>query len=216
MSAKPDQITAFFASDPPPLAAGLTHPAWARAPQHLIDRDWRGDPAPSALATSARLIWTPDELLIGFSCLYEELDIDREFDVETERYALWERDVCEAFIRSPGEPGLEFYKEFEIAPTGQWCDLLVDRRREEYDWEWRSGMRTAGRIDPSSLTWTAVMAIPFAAFGEAPSAGWWGNLFRVSRIGGERRYLAFSPTRSERPNFHVPERFVPLAFAPPV
>jgi hypothetical protein len=39
----------------------------------------------------------------------------------------WRGDVCEAFIRSPLEPHERIYKEFEVAPSGQWCDLLVDR-----------------------------------------------------------------------------------------
>jgi hypothetical protein len=58
------------------------------------------------------------------------------------------------------------------------------------------------------------MAIPFAAFGRQPELGeiWSANLFRISRFYGERQFLAFSPTYTEQPSFHVPERFVNLHF----
>ncbi|MBO0722263.1 MAG: carbohydrate-binding family 9-like protein, partial [Blastocatellia bacterium] len=177
-----------------------------------IDRNWRGEAAPAQLRTIARLLWDADDIFIGFECEYTELDMDGEFDLNEERQALWERDVCEAFIRSPLEPHERIYKEFEVAPTGQWCDLIVDRSALTHDWKWRSGMRTASRIDEKS--WSAVMAIPFTAFGLLPNAGdvWKANLFRIGRLAGERQYLTFSPTFTEIPNFHAPEKFVDLLF----
>ena len=58
------------------------------------------------------------------------------------------------------------------------------------------------------------MEIPFSAFGAYPRSGssWHGNLFRVSRFAGERMYLVLSPTLTDTPNYHVPERFIPLKF----
>jgi hypothetical protein len=41
---------------------------------------------------------------------------------------------------------------------------------------------------------------------------WRANLFRISRLNGERQYLALSPTFTETPNYHVAERFVALKF----
>jgi Carbohydrate-binding family 9 len=205
------EITATFFSGPH-LDTDFEHEAWSRARLLTIDRDWRGEAAPDRLRTTARVLWSADEILIGFECEYTELDVDEEFDLNEERHALWDRDVCEAFIRSPLEPHERIYKEFEVAPTGQWCDLLVDRLSMTHDWQWRSGMRTATRIDEK--IWRAVMAIPFTAFGTRPIEGdvWSANLFRISRLSGERRYLAFSPTYTEQPSFHVPERFVNLHF----
>jgi hypothetical protein len=160
------------------------------------------------------MLWTDDELIVGFECRFTELDIDDHIDVSLERYALWDRDVCEIFVRSPKEPVPTTYKEFEVAPTGQWCDLKIDRVTRVHDWEWKSGMRAAGRINRERSLWWATMALPFTAFGEKPAAGdeWWGNLFRVSRFNGERIYLAYSTNDSEQPNFHVPERFVKIRF----
>ena len=208
------EITARYTPVSPQLEAGFDGEVWALAPELAIDQNWRGYSAPAELRTSARLLWTNDEIYLGFVCAFTELDIDDEFDADVERYALWDRDVCEAFIRSPLEPAVTTYKEFEVAPTAQWCDLQIDRARSVQDWEWKSGMRTAARIDREARVWHAMMAIPFSAFGIIPTAGdvWRANLFRISRLRGERQYLAFAPTGSEQPNFHVPERFVDLRF----
>ena len=58
------------------------------------------------------------------------------------------------------------------------------------------------------------MSLPFAAFGAGPVRGevWQGNLFRISRLQGERHYLTYSPTHTAVPNFHVAESFVDLHF----
>ncbi|QQS45958.1 MAG: carbohydrate-binding family 9-like protein [Acidobacteriota bacterium] len=187
---------------------------WTGAVPHSIDRLWNGLPAPAELATTARMIWNREALIFGFECRYTELDIDSDFDPTLERYGLWDLDVCEAFVRSPIEPHEKHYREFEVAPTGQWCDLIVDRASMTADWQWRSGMRTLAVIDESEKIWRAVMAIPFTAFDCVPAPGdiWHGNLFRISRLDGERQYLAYSPTLTEIPNYHVAEKFVPIRF----
>jgi hypothetical protein len=206
-------ITAFYHPSPV-LTTDFSHECWRRAEVLAIDRNWRGEPAPAGLRTTARLVWTDDRILFGYECGYTELDVDEEFDIAVERHALWDRDVCEAFVRSPVEPHEKFYREFEVAPTGQWCDLIVDRSRMWHDWEWKSGMRTAAEIDEVRKIWRVVMAVPFEAFGCKPAAGdaWRANLFRISRFKGERQYLALSPTFTEIPNYHVAERFVALKF----
>jgi len=183
---------------------------------HQINLDWKGRPAPGSLATTACLFWSEREIVVCYECDFTELDMDEQGDLAVERHALWDRDVCEAFIRSPLEPHTKSYREFEVAPSGQWCDLLVDRLAMWHNWEWQSGMRTFASIDKLRGVWRAAMAIPFTAFGCRPEAGdrWQANLFRISRLEGERQYLAFSPTMTETPNFHVAESFVDLIFSP--
>lgn len=200
---------------PPPLHAEVSPAAWTGAgPLHLAT-DWRGHPAPSSLRTSVRLGWSPAGLRVAFECAYTELDIDDRADTAIERDALWERDVCEAFIQSPAEPHAASYKEFEVAPTGQWCDLAIHEPRAQVDIRWQSGMATAAAIDRDRRVWRAVMDIPFDALGGAPRPGdrWRANLFRISRLDGARQYLTFAPTGTPAPDFHRPERFVPLVFA---
>lgn len=198
----------------PLLATDFNHECWRRAQRLPLAHNWRGEAAPGQLRTIAMALWSRQEIFFGFECAYTELDIDEEFNLNEERHALWERDVCEAFVRSPLEPHEQHYREFEVAPTGQWCDLIVDRARMWHDWEWQSGMRTASAINDAEKIWRVVMAVPFMAFGCAPQAGdvWHANLFRISRLNGARQYLALSPTFTEIPNFHIAERFVELRF----
>lgn len=196
------------------LSLEFDQPGWRAAPLHEISTLWSGQPAPAELKTTARVVWNGEVICFGYECSYTELDIDEEYDAGEERYALWERDVCEAFVRSPVEPDERVYKEFEVAPTGQWIDLHIDRRVMLADWQWGSGMRTAAEIDMKVRIWRACMEIPFTAFGCKPKAGdaWMANLFRCTRFEGERQYLAYSPTFTEKPNFHIPERFLKLRF----
>lgn len=208
-------VTAYLQPASLPLGSSLADGAWRAAPALALDHTWRGDPAPPALGTTARVLWTPSHLWFGFECRFTELDVDAAFDVSVERHALWNRDVCEAFVRSPSEPRADSYKEFEVAPTGQWCDLAIHRPRTDVDIGWQSGMETAAVVDAEAKVWRAVMRIPFAAFGTTPQPGdvWRVNLFRISRVGGARHYLAYAPTGTATPDFHVPDRFVPLVFA---
>lgn len=212
-----EDIIAVYTAEAPPIAADFSTAVWQSAVVHKLPADWRGGPAPAELDTETRILWTNSDLYIGFNCAYTELDADADDDVDVsvERYALWERDVCEAFIRSPAEPAATSYLEFEVAPTAQWCDLRIDRVRSRNDWQWQSGMKTAAAIDRPAGRWRALMAIPFACFGTRPEAGedWMGNLFRISRVEGRRCYLAWSPTYTDLPNFHVPERFVRWRFS---
>ncbi|MGH9767074.1 MAG: carbohydrate-binding family 9-like protein [Blastocatellia bacterium] len=208
------EITAVYYHSPL-LTTDFSAECWLRAPVLTINRNWRGEIAPAELRTTARLLWSGEEILFGYECGYTELDVDEEFDVNEERYALWDRDVCEAFVRSPIEPHEKYYREFEVAPTGQWCDLIVDRSKMLADWQWRSGMRTASAISETEKIWRVAMAVPFEAFGCKPQPGavWHANLFRVSRYAGARQYLALSPTFTPEPNYHAPERFVELRFS---
>lgn len=207
-------ITAVFQPAPVSLDINFAATHWQAAVAHPITFEWNGEHAPAELPTTARVLWTPTEIIFGYECGYTELDVDENFDVNEERHALWDRDVCEAFIRSPLEPDYRIYKEFEVAPTAQWVDLQINRIQVVHDWQWKSGMKTVAHIDTQNYIWRAAMAIPFSAFGLTPQAGdkWEANLFRVSRLNGERKFLAYAPTFTATPSFHVPEKFVPLEF----
>lgn len=189
-----------------------------RTPRLWLNCDWRGDPTPLELQTSVSILWDDNNACFGFECSYTEMDMDDPshvgFNVEMERYGLWERDVCEVFIRSPRESGIKAYLEFEAAPNGQWCDLKIDRSARLRDWEWRSGMQVVHQIEPALMIYRILLIIPFKAFDVFPRSGdyWYANLFRIGRLSGIRQYLTYSPTLTEQPNFHVPERFVKLLF----
>ena len=134
-------------------------------------------------------------------------------NLKTKTRGLWDRDVCEIFI-APDKNEPRKYFEFEIAPNGEWIDLEIFQKTDERItvWDYESGMRSAARIEKEKV----VMAIKveWKAFGKIPKAGdvWLGNLFRAVGAGETRGYLAWSPTRTEKPNFHVPERFGEFEF----
>jgi hypothetical protein len=58
------------------------------------------------------------------------------------------------------------------------------------------------------------LKVPWSAFGRKPRPGdvWLGNLFRCVGKDPNRGYLAWSPTLTKVPNFHVPERFGEFVF----
>jgi alpha-galactosidase len=56
--------------------------------------------------------------------------------------------------------------------------------------------------------------VGWEAFGKKPKTGdvWLGNLFRCVGTGISRGYLAWQPTLTDQPNFHVPQVFGSLNF----
>lgn len=195
--------------------AEFEHAAWNEArPVHLT-RYWSGRAAPAARHAEARVLWDDDGLCVRFMCQQAEPPVvNRSPTLERKTLGLWERDVCEFFV-APDAAAPENYFEFEAAPTGEWLDVAVNWRADGRDsnWEFQSGMRTAAR--PAGEIIAIAMRVPFAAFGRAPAragARWRANLFRCVGTGRERGYLAWQPTHTAEPNFHVPQKFGWLIF----
>jgi hypothetical protein len=187
----------------------LDHEAWKSASPVHLTRYWSGEEAPVARHTEARIVWSRFALSVRFTCRQDEpLVVNPTPQTEAKTLGLWERDVCEIFI-APDRSAPERYFEFEAAPTGEWLDLAIHQRADAREtlWEFHSGMTAAARIDASQIT--IAMRIPWAAMGRLPDEGerWRANLFRCVGTGDERGYLAWRPTRTPRPNFHVPQAF---------
>lgn len=195
-------------------AADFSHEVWSRARPVMIRRYWSGAEAPPEKHAAARLAWTKEALLARFDCRQTETPVvNPEPRLGRKTVGLWERDVCEIFVApDPARP--ERYFEFEAAPTGEWLDLAVLWRPDgrETDWEYQSGMETAARLSGDELT--VVMRLPWSAFGRVPDAGerWRCNLFRCAGPHPTLRYLAWLPTHTPEPQFHVPEKFGALVF----
>ncbi len=190
------------------------HEAWRRARPAHIARYWSGEAAPAEKHAEARALWTDAALFVRFVCQQKgALVVAPAPNLREKTIGLWDRDVCEIFI-APDARAPEKYFEFEAAPTGEWIDLAIHWRPEgrETDWRFRSRMTTAARIEESALT--IALRIPFKPLGRKPSVGerWRANLFRCVGTDAVYRYLAWQPTHTEQPNFHVPERFGWLDF----
>ncbi len=185
-----------------------------RARSVRVRSDWSGAAAARGSAFDAQLVWTNSALLVRFDCEQARAPIitaDPVLDMKT--IGIWERDVCEIFI-APDRNEPRKYFEFEVAPTGEWLDLAIDMTSGERvtDWKYNSGMEAAARIGDGKVT--MAMKIPWEAFGRRPKAGdvWLGNIFRCVGEGETRGYLAWQPTMTEKPNFHVPEAFGEFVF----
>lgn len=190
-------------------ATELDHPAWERARPVCIKRYWSGEDAPAGRHTEARLLWSDAALCVRFVCRQSEpLVVHPHPQTERKTLGLWDRDVCELFI-APDADEPECYFEFEAAPTGEWLDLMVCQRLDvrETDWEFHSGMTAAASVTASHVT--IAMRVAWDALGRVPQAGerWRINLFRCVGAGAKRGYLAWQPTLTEEPGFHVPAAF---------
>lgn len=193
--------------------ADLLADSWSRSREIVVDRYWSGDAAPIGRQFSCRFLWSASRLYVRFDANQDgPLVISKNPTLTEKTHRLWERDVCEMFLASDkAEP--RRYAEFEIAPTGEWLDLMVDWREDEpRDWHYASGMERATQIESGTVT--MAIKIPWSAFDRRPNVGdvWLGNLFRQVGSGATRGFLAWSPTKTDEPQFHVPEKFGEFIF----
>lgn len=177
--------------------------------QIAIESYWSGDIAPEQRHATAHAFWSSHAIFIVFVAnQFEPLIVKDQRDLVQKTPGLWNYDVCEAFI-SPGITDPHRYFEFEVAPTGEWVDLAIEMTHagRKSDLAYDSGITVAAEILPEEVR--SAIKIPWEAFGTIPANGdvWLGNLFRCIGTGETRGYLAWRPTRTAVPNFHVPEAF---------
>jgi hypothetical protein len=195
-------------------AADLDHHEWKKARAVFITQYWSGENAPPQRHAEARLLWSKKALCVRFVCPQAEPPVVSEKpQTDKKTMNLWDRDVCEIFI-APDAKAAEHYYEFEAAPTGEWIDLAIHWKPDgrETEWDFHSGMTAAGRVSKDSVM--MAMRVPWQALGHTPAPGerWRANLFRCVGSGEGRGYLAWQPTRTEQPAFHVPQAFGWLTF----
>ncbi len=188
---------------------------WRKAAEILIEKYWCGERASVGRHFTAKLLWSAAALYVRFEANQTEpLIVSEKPNLLTKTHGLWDRDVCEIFV-APDRNEPQNYFEFEIAPTSEWIDLqirkLPDGKREA-DFDYNSAMKSAAKIEKDKIF--MAIKVPWKAFGKAPKTNdvWKGNLFRCVGAGDTRGYLTWQPTRTEKPNFHVPELFGELKF----
>ena len=186
---------------------------WKKARPVAFQHDWRGDPLVGH-RTIIRARWTTEKLWLLIQCAFDTLTIspDPRTAKETEQLPSIS-DVVQVFI-APDPDDILRYKAFQVIPVGQWMDLHIDRETDKYDAAWNSGVRSRASIDNSSHMWWAELAIPLKAFGVSPPANgtrWRLNVVRIEH-GPPPRSIAWQPTYTPQPNFHVPQVFGWLHF----
>ena len=189
---------------------------WQQCQPITIENYWSGEPAPPARHAEARICWSSEALHVRFVCAqHEPLVVSENPQTDKKTLGLWDRDVCEIFL-APDPASPSRYFEFEAAPTGEWVDLgiTVTPTGRETDWDFASGFTTAAKLEHNQLM--IRMRIPWSEAIPKPKAGdrWRVNVFRCVGPEAPERYLAWRPTKTVEPNFHVPEAFGILIFNP--
>jgi alpha-galactosidase len=194
-------------------ADGFAQPsAWGRAAPLRFDADWQGKNGDPERETEVRLLWTPATLYLRFRAKYRMITVFPDAEPNGRRDQLWDRDVAEAFLQ-PDRSNLRRYKEFEVSPNGFWIELDI-APGDKHDL--KSGLKRRVILEEAKKTWTAELAIPMECLVEKfePAATWRVNFYRVEGAKEPRFYSAWRPTGTAVPNFHVPEAFGELIFAP--
>jgi hypothetical protein len=211
LSAPHVTATPVFNTDP---ASGT----WASAGTTWISRDCSKSVDFPSLKTEVRVFWTDTDVYLLFICPYSELNLFLPAQNKQARSHLWDRDVIEIFLGDDWQ-NIQHYREFEIAPTGDWIDLAIDLERGVHDENWRSGWLTSARIDPAAHVWYAAARIPLKAISSDrvhPGTRWRMNLYRTDGLGSDpqRHFLCWQPTCVvDRDPNHVPENFGTLVFS---
>lgn len=192
-------------------------PAWRAAPVVAWQTDYAG--ANTGITTRARFLWSRGALYALFELEGAGLRGNPERPIEVEHDRLYQEDCVELFL-VPDPARLRHYYEIELGPYGHWFDLEVDldgklkrapgakRATRRRNLAWSSGLQVATTRDAAARTATIEVAITAPAIRKLliPGARLPMGLYRIE---GQtpRRYLAWSPPRTPRPKFHVPEAF---------
>jgi alpha-galactosidase len=204
------EIRAFFVDHE--IVLDAAHPAaeWEHARPVTFTSDWQGKNSDTDRETQVRVLWSERTLSLRFECRYRGLFLFRDADPNGRRDHLWERDVAEAFLQ-PDPAREHYYREFEVSPNGMWIDLdIFPGGLSDLD----SGMQRSVFLDEKAQVWIAELAIPIQALTQQfdPNATWRVNFYRVEGTTEPRAYLAWQPTNTPAPNFHVPRAFGRMRF----
>jgi hypothetical protein len=208
------------AGDGPPIAHAVHGEAqaidgraddavWARAPKVTFDTDWSGKH--TTTTTTVRFAWSKGALAALFEVDGTDLLTDTTRPTDVDRARLYDEDCVEIFLGSPLAAPRRYF-EIEVGPYGHFLDLDVGGPTGT---EWSSGLRVGTTRDAGSRHATIEIALtsPDVTHMLAQGAGVRLGLFRMEGA-KNRQYLAWSPTRTTKPNFHVPEALGTLVLDP--
>jgi hypothetical protein len=211
LSASSAEVVAVRLRQPVDASGFPVEQDWQRAKPITFCHDWQGQNEDPHRSTAVRLLWTSNHIYLRFCCRYRSIHVFPNADSNGRRDELWNRDVVEVFLQAD-RFGEKYYKEFEVSPNRQWLDLDITPQGLRHI---ASGMRSNVSVEEEDKTWTAVIAIPIAAITSAfdPVQSWRVNFFRCEGVEPQRFYSAWQPTETEKPSFHIPQKFGWLRFA---
>ncbi len=210
----PEVHAVSLGADAVTLDGKMDESAWKRATPATWDADWSGKK--TGIVTHARFVWSKDALYTVFENDGANLNADASVPVATERPTLYQEDCNEIFF-APSADHPKKYFEIEVGPLGHFMDTSIDRETTpaKTDASWSSGIVTATKTDATAHTsviesriGSKDLSVALVAGAKVPL-----GLFRMEGK-GKRSYLAWSPTRTKKPDFHVPEAFGTLVIDP--
>lgn len=187
---------------------------WQTCRPETIEHLWSGAPAADERHAEARVCWSDAGLHVRFvGKQHEPLVVSTEPVTDRKTLGLWDRDVCEIYLAPNPETPARYF-EFEASPAGEWVDLgiVIASEGRLTDWDYSSGMSVSAMVEEARIK--VAMSIPWSDSIPKPNTGdlWLVNLFRCVGPEAPDRYLAWRPTGTPEPNFHVPDAFGPLFF----
>jgi hypothetical protein len=216
LSSSHDQFQIAYVSGHPKLTLDESSPQWAHGLGESLSKDCYRQIEYPAAKTTIEAFWTDTDLYVLFRCPYAELNLFLPANHAEARMSLWDRDVVEMFLGDDWQ-NIGHYREFEIAPTGDWIDLAIDLDRKSFDHTWRSGWETLARVDETHKVWYAAARIPLKAVSDKPviaGTKWRVNFYRIDGVGGNdmRHFMCWQPTCNHQHGNHTPESFGTLVF----
>ncbi len=188
---------------------------YKRAAPVKWETDWQGKP--SGHATTARFVWSPSGLYALFEIESTGLNVDASRPLNVERKGLYEEDCVELFV-APGTYAPRYY-EIELGPRGHFFDVAIDRASgptaRGTHAEWQSGVEVKTTVAPEAHRATIEARVPASEIASAlkPGASLPLALYRMEGR-SPRLYLAWSPTHTPKPDFHVFDAFGRLIIDP--
>lgn len=184
---------------------GALDASWSAATPVTFESDWSG--GTTTTVTTVRALWSSKALYLLWNLDGAGVNTDESKPIATEREKLYEEDCVEVFLGVDPAERTKYF-EVEVGPLGHFLDLSVDRKTKKSDVAWSSKPKIATKVDRENKHATIEMALfaPEIAAALKPAARLPLALYRMEGK-SPRLYLAWSPTRTPKPNFHVPEAF---------
>jgi predicted TIM-barrel fold metal-dependent hydrolase len=203
------KAVAHFTDDAITLDGKLDESAWQNATPVYVESHLVTAAVVPQISTTVRTLWSNDAIYFAFEAPYTELTtFEPPLKDGEERLGLWDRDVVEVFIGTNHDK-ITQYTEFEVAPTNEKLDLILDYPNKDFPWS--SGFESAVHIDPYAKKWTTEIRIPLASLTQdKPDDGtcWRVNFYRHDIAW--KSFLAWNPALKS--SAHTPERFGILEF----
>jgi uncharacterized protein (DUF362 family) len=187
-------------------------PAWKRAAPTEWETDYSSKN--TGIVTHARFLYAPDALYALFEVEGTGLHTDRTRPTDVARPKLYEEDCVELFL-TPDPSRRHHYYEVELGPFGHHFEVEIDLDTKKSNTAWSSGATIATTQDARDRKAIIEAKLTAPEITRAMRAGATLplGLFRMEGL-GPRSYLAWSPPRTAKPNFHVPQAFGTLALDP--